>query len=355
MPIIQLEPREIHSKMIKIAAPLITILLAFVVGAIPLLFVHISPLAAYKSIFIGACGDLYGISETLVKAIPLMLCGLAVAFPLAANRWNIGAEGQFLMGTFGASVAALYLPQFPGFLLIPVMILAGFVAGAFWGWIPGVLNARFQISETIVTLMLNYIALNWLSYLVYGPLRDPQGFNFPLSPKFVKHAWFPKLIDGTRLHLGLVLAVAAAVIVYVLLKKTRLGYEIRFVGANPNAARYGGIQTSAIIIFVMTIAGGLAALAGVSEVAALHHQLRKDIAVGYGYTAIPVALLGKGHPFGIILAALLFAGLLVGGSNMQQDLGVPVALVSIIQAFVVLFVVAGETLQRYRIRLVSKQ
>lgn len=353
---IQLEPREVSSKLLKILAPVATILLALVIGAFPLIWMKINPLSAYKSMLVGSCGDMYSISETLVKAIPLMLCGLAVAFPLTANRWNIGAEGQFMMGAFGASVVALYLPGLPGFMIIPLMIIGGAAAGAFWGFIPGILNARFKISEIIVSLMMNYIALNWVSYLVYGPMRDREGYsNFPLSPKFVRHAWFPRIIQGNRLHIGIFIAVVVAVILYIVIKKTRIGYEIRIVGANPAVAEYGGIHTAKVVILVMTLAGGIAALAGVGEVAALHHQLRRDIAVGYGYTAIPVALLGKGHPLGIIVSACLFAALLVGGSNMQQDFGVPVALVAIIQALVVLFIVAGDTLQKYRTRFVRSE
>jgi simple sugar transport system permease protein len=352
----QLEPREQTSKSFKILTPVLTLVLALIFGAIPLLFMKINPFAAYKSILVGSFGDMYYISETVVKAIPLMLCGLAVAFPLTANRWNIGAEGQFLMGAFGASVVALYLPQLPGIILIPLMTLAGFAAGVFWGFIPGYLNAKFNISELIVTLMLNYIALNWISFLVYGPMRDHEGYsNFPLSPKFARHAWFPRLVRGNRMHIGIILALIVAVVLYIVIKKTRIGYEIRVVGANPAVAEYAGIRTTTVTVLVLSIAGGIAALAGVGEVAALHHQLRRDIAVGYGYTAIPVALLGKGHPLGIILSSFLFAAMLVGGSNMQQDLGVPVALVSIIQALVVLFIVAGDVLQKYRVRFVHTE
>ncbi len=350
---IVVEPREQTSRIFRFLTPILTIFLALVVSAIPLLYLRVNPLVAYRSILLGSCGDVYALSETLVKAIPLMLCGLAVAFPLAANRWNIGAEGQYLMGAFGASVIALALPQWPGWLLMCLMLLAGFAAGAFWGWIPGFLNAKFKISEIIVSLMLNYIAFNWIAFMVYGPMRDREGYsNFPLSPKFARHAWFPRLIEGTRLHFGIIIAVAAAIILYLIIKKTRIGYDIRIVGANPAAAEYGGIDTSKVVMLVMGVAGGLAALAGVGEVAALHHQLRQDISIGYGYTAIPVAMLGKGHPLGVILSALLFAALFVGGSNMQQDVGVPAALVSIIQALVVLFIVAGETLQRNRIRII---
>ncbi len=348
---IQLEPRQVTSKALKVLTPIVTFILALVVAAILLLWIKVNPFVAYKSILVGAIGSMYDISETLVIAIPLMLCGLAVALPLTANRWNIGAEGQFVMGAFGASVVALYLPQLPGPVIIALMIIAGVAAGMFWGFIPGFLNARFSISEIIASLMLNYIAINWISYLVYGPMKDPQGFGFPLTPKFVRHAWFPRITG--RLHVGIFLALIAAVVLYIVIRKTRIGYEIRVVGSNPKVAEYGGINTPKVIILVLAIAGGIAALAGVAEVAAVHHQLRKDIAVGYGFTAIPVALLGKGHPLGIIISATLFAALEVGGSNMQQDLGVPVALVSIIKALVVLFVVAGDTLQKYRIRFVS--
>lgn len=351
---IQFELRSHTSNAFKALAPVVTLVLAMVIGAVPLLWMKINPFIAYKSIFVGAFGDTYGISETLVKAIPLLLCGLAVALPLRANLWNIGGEGQFMMGAFGASVVALYLPQLPGLVLIPVMLAAGFLSGMFWGLIPGILNARFKISEIIVTLMLNYIGLNWVAYLVYGPLRDREGYsNFPVTPKFVKHAWFPRF-PKTRLHIGLLLAIMVAIVLYVILTKTKVGYEIRIVGANPNVARYGGINTMSITVLTMAFAGGIAALAGVGDVAALHHQLRRDIAVGYGYTAIPVALLGKGHPLGIILSSVLFAGMLVGGSNMQQDLGVPVSLVSVIQALVVLFVIAADTLQRYKIRIMRE-
>ena len=346
---IQFEPRAGTSTTFKVLAPVVTLALAMIIGAIPLVWMKINPLVAYASIFTGAFGSMYGISETLVKAIPLLLCGLAVALPLRANLWNIGGEGQFMMGAFGASVVALYLPQLPGILLIPLMIAGGFLAGMLWGFIPAILNARFKISEIIVTLMLNYIGLNWVAYLVYGPLRDRAGYsNFPVTAKFVKHAWFPRF-PKTRLHAGIFLAVLVAVILYIILKKTKIGYEIRIVGANPDVARYGGINTMKITLLTMACAGGIAALAGVGDVAALHHQLRRDIAVGYGYTAIPVALLGKGHPLGIILSSVLFAGMLVGGSNMQQDLGVPVSLVSVIQALVVLFVIAADTLQRYKV------
>ncbi len=348
-----LEPRELTSTSFKMLIPVVTILLAMVVGAIPLLWMRVNPFTAYLSIFIGSCGNIYNISETLVKAIPLMLCGLAIAFPLTANRWNIGAEGQYMMGAFGASVVAINLPQLPGWMLLPLMVIAGFIAGAFWGWIPGILNARFKISEIIVSLMLNYIALNWVSFLVYGPMRDREGYsNFPLSPKFVRQAWLPRIIRGTRLHVGIILAVLVAILLYIVIKKTRIGYDIRVVGANPKAAEYGGIRTTRIVVLVMTVAGGIAALAGVGEVAAIHHQLRQDIAVGYGFTAIPVALLGKGHPLGVIVSSLLFAAFLVGGSNMQQDMGVPVALVSVIQAMIVLFIIAADTLQQYHIRFV---
>lgn len=324
-------------------APVIIVLLALGAGMIPLLVTGNNPVIAYIALFQGAFGSKYGITETLVKAIPLILCGLAVSLPFQARFWNIGAEGQLYLGAMIATWVALTFTRSPAFILLPFVILSGFLAGALWGLIPAFLKVRFQVNEIILTLMMNYIAINGSNYLVYGPLKDPKGFNFPVTAIFPEAAWLPRL-PGTRLHAGIILAVAMVIIIYFILAKTRLGYEIKVVGANPQAALYGGIYVEKIILIVIFLGGGMAGLAGVGEVSGLQHRLRVDVSPGYGYTAIPVALLGKGHPVGVVFAALLFSALFVGGSNMQQITKVPVALVSIIQALVVLFVVAGEAL-----------
>jgi simple sugar transport system permease protein len=329
----------------KILVSLLIVLLALAAGMVPLMLTGNNPIVAYKALFQGAFGSKHAITETVVKAIPFILGGLAVALPLQARFWNIGVEGQLYFGAVATTWIALTFDRFPAFVLLPLVILSGFFAGALWGLIPAFFKTRFRVNEIILTLMMNYIAINASNYLVYGPLKDPKGFNFPVTAVFPEAAWLPRL-SGTRLHAGLILALAMVLIVYIILSKTRLGYEIRVVGANPRAAFYGGIPLVKVILVVMFIAGGIAGLAGVGEAAGLQHRLRKDISPGYGYTAVPIALLGKGHPFGIIISALLFGALFVGGSNMQQTTKVPVALVSIIQALVVLFVVAGEAVRK---------
>ncbi|HWP49941.1 MAG TPA: ABC transporter permease [Candidatus Limnocylindrales bacterium] len=328
----------------KILNSFITILLALLVGMIPLILTGNNPVKAYIALFQGAFGSLYGLTETLVKAIPLILTGLAVSFPLRAGFWNIGAEGQLYLGAMAATGVALTFGHLASFILLPLVILSGFLAGALWGLVPAFLKVRLQVNEILLTLMMNYVAVNGSNYLVYGPLKDPQGANFPITATFSEAAWLPRL-PGTRLHAGIILAFTMAGVLYLILGKTRLGYEIKVVGANPQVALYGGISLMTITLIVMMIGGGLAGLAGVGEVAGLQHRLRKDISPGYGYTAIPIALLGKGHPIGVTIAALLFGALFVGGSHMQQTTKVPVALISIIQALVVLFVVAGEALR----------
>ncbi len=311
---------------------------------VPLILTGNNPVRAYLALFQGAFGSLYGLTETLVKAIPLILTGLAVSFPLRAGFWNIGAEGQLYLGAIAATWVALTFGHLASFILLPLVILSGFLAGALWGLIPAFLKIRLQVNEILLTLMMNYIAVNGSNYLVYGPLKDPQGANFPITATFSEAAWLPRL-PGTRLHAGIILAFTMTGVLYLILSKTRLGYEIKVVGANPRVALYGGISLMTVTLIVMAIGGGLAGLAGVGEVAGLQHRLRKDISPGYGYTAIPIALLGKGHPIGVTIAALLFGALFVGGSHMQQTTKVPVALISIIQALVVLFVVAGEALR----------
>lgn len=328
----------------KILNSFITILLALLVGMVPLILTGNNPVRAYLALFQGAFGSLYGLTETLVKAIPLILTGLAVSFPLRAGFWNIGAEGQLYLGAIAATWVALTFGHLASFILLPLVILSGFLAGALWGLIPAFLKIRLQVNEILLTLMMNYIAVNGSNYLVYGPLKDPQGANFPITATFSEAAWLPRL-PGTRLHAGIILAFTMTGVLYLILSKTRLGYEIKVVGANPRVALYGGISLMTVTLIVMAIGGGLAGLAGVGEVAGLQHRLRKDISPGYGYTAIPIALLGKGHPIGVTIAALLFGALFVGGSHMQQTTKVPVALISIIQALVVLFVVAGEALR----------
>ncbi|MBC7324519.1 MAG: ABC transporter permease, partial [Moorella sp. (in: Bacteria)] len=296
------------------------------VGAIFLVATGYNPLKVYHDMLNGVVGSKYGLSETVVKAIPLMLAGLGVSVAFRMLLWNIGAEGQFYMGAFGASFVALYFPHLPPYVMLPAMFFAGIIMGGLWALLPALPRAKWGVNEVITTLMLNYVAVLWVDYLVYGPWKDPKGFNFPLTAPFSKAATLPALA-GTRVHLGLIFALLAAVLLAVILWRTRWGYEIRVIGESPRAARYAGIKIERNIILVMMLSGALAGLAGMSEVAGITHRLQHGISPGYGYTAIIIAWLAKLHPAAIILVSILFGGLIVGGYSVQTS-GVPSATVS---------------------------
>lgn len=313
-----------------------------------------NPLDVYTAIFIGSFGSPFGWSWTITKAIPLLLCGVGLAVAFKALFWNIGAEGQLLMGAVGASGIALYvLPDAPSTTLIPSMFAAGFLCGAAWGLIPAILKAKLKANEVITTLMMNYIASYFVNYLVIwpGPWNGPGEYSFPYSSLFTSSAWLP-YVPGTSIHYPtLTLGLALAVLLYVLVRRTNLGYEIRVIGENPEAARYAGISYFKTIMLVMLISGGIAGLAGVGEVAGIHHRLRIAMGVspGYGYTAIIVAWLGRLNPLGVILSSLLFGGLLVGGDKIMVTFGLPVATISIFNGIILFFVLGGELLMRYKI------
>jgi simple sugar transport system permease protein len=327
-------------------------------GAVILSMAGANPWETYQAMFLGAFGSTYAISETLVKAIPLMLTGLAVSVAFRMLFWNIGAEGQLVMGGFGASGVALFLPQIypdiPAWLLLPLMALAGALAGAIWALIPALLKAYLRVNEIIVTLMMNYIAIKWVEYLYYGPWKDPQGYGFPGSAPFVKAAWLPRVL-GTRVHLGLFFALIAAFLIWLVLSRTKWGYEIRVIGENPRAARYAGISLVRNILLVMIVSGGLAGLAGMAEVSGISHRLQTGLAVGYGFTAIIVAWLARLNPWGVLVVAVLLAGLLVGGDQIQITMGLPAAVAPVLQGAILFFMLGGAFLARYRIRLTTQQ
>jgi simple sugar transport system permease protein len=289
----------------------------------------------------------------MVKAIPLMLAGLGVSLAFKMKLWNIGAEGQIYMGAFAASGVALSLGQLSGVALLPLMLAAGFAAGAIWALIPGVLRAFWQINETITTLMLNYVAIIWVDYLVYGPWKDPASLGFPLTPRFAAGAYLP-VLGSSRVHAGLLIALIIAVVFYLVLKYTRWGYELRVVGESPEAARYAGIDVVKNIMLVMLISGGIAGLAGMIEISGITHRLQHGISPGYGYTAIIVAWLGRLHPIGIVLVAVLFGALLVGGFGVQTS-GIPFSIVLMLQGAVLFFLLAGEIFMQRRPVLVRKE
>lgn len=351
---VRLERRLKPSRAAGILVPLISLILALAFGGLILLATGANPLVTYKAMAVGAFGSKYAISETLVKAIPLILCGLGVAVAFRMRFWNIGAEGQLAMGGFAAAWVGLFLPgllpDLPLKWLLPLMVLAGMLAGALWGLIPALLRAFVGVNEVITTLMMNYIAILWIEYLFYGPWRDPKGYGFPGTAPFPQEAWFPRY-PGTRVHLGLAFAIAAAIILWFVLTRTRWGYEVRVIGENPRAARYAGISLWRNFLLVMLVSGALAGLAGVGEVAGISHRLQKGLTVGYGYTAIIVAWMGQLNPWGVVLVGVLLAGLLVGGDQIQITMRLPAAVALVLQGAILFFMLGGVLFNQHRLRV----
>ncbi len=359
---IKLERRATPSSVGLVLIPVTAIFLALITGAI---FLYLNGLsspkgitwgqvfAVYGGMLDGAFGSTYGVSETIVKAIPLMLCGLGVSIAFRMQLWNIGAEGQFYMGAFGASWLALTYPELPVYLMLPGMVLLGLLCGGLWALIPGIPRAYLGVNETITTLMLNYVAILWVNYFIFGPWKDPQGMNFPLSKPFEPSAVLPTL-GNSRVHFGLVFALAIAVLLWFVLKQSRWGYEVTVIGESPRTARYAGMNITKNIILVMFVSGAIAGLAGMAEVSAITQRMQQGLSPGYGYTAIIVAWLAKLNPFAIILVSILLGALQVGGYSVQTS-GVPAAIVSMIQGALLFFVLGGEFFNRFRIVLKNQR
>ncbi len=351
-PTLEVEKRLTVPRWLQFVAPFISLILALLAIGIIFQAQGIDPLFAYGEIFKGAFGSSYGLSETVVKSIPLMLTGIGLTLAFRARFWNIGAEGQLLMGATCATGLALAFPDWPRWLIIPAMFTIGFVGGALWGVIPALLKARWRVDEVITSLMLVYIASNLVNHLVYGPWKGPEEMGFPYTSKFSEAAQLPRL-SWTRIHYPtLILGLVIAVVIYLFLTRTKWGYEIRVTGENPSAARYAGMSYLKTLILVMIISGGLAGLAGVGEVAGIHFRLRypEGISPGYGFTAIIVAWLARLNPIGAVLTSLLLGGLLVGGDAIQISLGLPGATIFVFNGMILLFVLGGDILARYRIR-----
>ena len=338
------------SPLVSILVPVGSLLLALGIGGILILPTGENPLTVYQAMLAGAIGTGDAFAETLVKMTPLLLAGLGVAVAFQMQLWNIGAEGQLYMGAVAAAGTALFLvPGWPAPALIAAMVVAGMLGGGLWAGIPGSLRAFLGANEIITSLMLNYVAILFADYLVHGPWRDPLSFGFPGTPMLPDAAWLPNW-ETTRVHLGLVFGLLAALIVWVVLRRTRWGYEINVTGANSAVARYAGMPTKRTIILIMFVSGALAGLAGMSEVAGIGHQLQRNLSPGYGYTAIIVAWMGRLHPAGIIAVAFLLAALLVGGDQIQMTMGLPAAIAPMLQGIILFCLLGGDVLTRYRLR-----
>jgi simple sugar transport system permease protein len=350
---LRIEKRLVVPRWLEFVTLALSVLLALLGIALLFCALGVNPVVAYQRIFRGAFGSLYGLSETVVKAIPLMLCGIGLAIAFRARVYNIGAEGQLLMGAICATGLALKCPNLPAWILLPGMFLLGFVGGALWALLPALLKVHFRVDEVLSSLMMVYIASELVNYLVYGPWKGAKEMGFPYTDKFSPSAQLPRLLH-TRIHYPtLVLAVVLAVLVYLLIQRTKWGFEIRVTGENPEAARYAGMNYLRTALLVMLFSGGLAGLAGVGEVAGIHYRLRypQGISPGYGFTAIIVAWLARLNPLAVIVTSLLLGGLLVGGDAIQVALGLPVATIYIFNGVILLFVLGGDLFTRYHIRL----
>ncbi len=334
----------------RAALPILAMLAALLIGAVMLLLLKVNPLTAYAALINGALGSTYSITQSLVKATPLLLVGLGICIAFRASVINIGGEGQIIVGALMATWFSLQFRAWPGWLLVPATVTMSFVAGAAWGFVPGILKARLSVNEILSTIMMNAIALQLMNLLLRGPLMDPGGVKagtfLAQSERLPEQVWLPRLVPQTLLHAGTIIAVVLAVAVYIFLWRTTIGYRIRAVGLNPDAARYAGINVPFYQALSLTLAGGFAGLAGAVEVIGVHHRLLEGITSGYGFSGIVAALFGGLHPLGAIPASYLFGSLLVGADKMQRAVQVPSALVDTIMGLVVLFVVGSALLSR---------
>lgn len=312
----------------------------------------VNPLEAYWMMLKGSLGSSYALLETVRRAIPLLLCGVGLALAFRAVFWNIGAEGQLLVGAIVATWVALF-SGLPSALLLPAMFLLGFLAGAGWGVIAALLKSKLGVNEIITTLMMNYIAANIVLYLIHGPWKGEQKWGFAYTDTFPKAVWLSTVGASRTPWLTLLLGIAVAFLVYLLMAKTTWGFELRVIGANPQAGNFAGMSYLKAMLLVMFISGGLAGIAGVGEVAGIHHLLRDpyQISLGYGYTAIIVAWLARTNPLAVILTSFLFGALFAGGDTIRVSLGMPFQIVNVLDGLILFFLLAAELLIEYKISL----
>ncbi len=352
---IRLEQRMFIPRWLPIASSLGAVVVALIIGGVILWASGGNPFRSYAHVLRAAFGNLGVFNDTLVKASPLIMIGLACTLAFRMRLWNIGAEGQFYAGAFGASavvLAPILPPETPAWIMLPTMMLAGFIAGALWGFVPGYLKAKLNVNEIITTLMMNYIAVSWNNYWIFAHWNES---GFQMSPTFPKSAWLPRLADyarqiplfsGYTLHLGILLSLLMVFVIWFILYRSRWGYEIRLIGDNPKAARYAGINILRNTILVMMLSGGLAGLAGMIEITGVVHRFQEKISSGYGFTGIIIAWLAKLNPFAVILVSILFGGLILAGREIQPS-GIPLML----QGIILFCIISSEVLVRYRIRI----
>jgi simple sugar transport system permease protein len=348
---IRLEARPEPSRMAAWCSPLLAATATLAIGFVLFFALGKNPGQAFHAFFIKPIDSTYGLSELLLKASPLMLIATGLAIGYRANVWNIGAEGQLLFGAIVGGGLALAFHDSESSLLLPAMVVAGALGGLAWAAIPAWLRTRFNANEILVSLMLVYVASLLLSWLVHGPWRDPEGFNFPQSKLFHEAALLPTLFEGTRVNAGLIVALVVVASGYVFMQRSLAGFQMRVAGLAPAAANYAGISAKRTIWTGLLIGGACAGIAGVQEAAGPVGQLLPTLSPGYGFAAIIVAFVGRLHPVGIVLASLLLSLLYLGGESAQLNLALPSAVTGLFQGTLLFFLLAADVFIHYRVRI----
>lgn len=350
----RIEPRESDNWLLVLGVPILSAIIALLLAAIPLSFAGANLIVAYVEMFRGVFGSVFAISEMLTRATPLIFTGLAAALAFRAKLWNIGAEGQLYLGAIAAVWIGTGVLDAPAVLLLPIIMIMGAAAGAVGMALPVMLKTRFGADEVVTTLLLNFIIIIFLQMLLEGVLKDPMGLGWPQSAPILDQGMLPQLIDRMRVHSGLLIALFAAGVAQFMLMKSVWGFRIRAVGENSHAARYAGIKVNRSLFVVAIISGGLAGLAGVSEVAGLRGYLTSDLSPGFGYTGIVVAMLAGLSPVGVVISACFIASIFVGADSMSRALGVSSYLADLIVSVSLLSVLVGGFFARFKIVLRSK-
>ena len=336
------EVSGIRENLLRFAAACAAILCSMLIMAL----MGFNPFEVYKNIISGSLGTAYRFKETINKAIPLSILSLGTAVAFKMKFWNIGQEGQFYLGAFGASLIAFSFPNLPAPLLLPLMLITGLVFGAFWAFIPALLKIRFSTNETLVTLMLNYVAVKWISFLQYnGPWKDPQGLGFPKLAPFSAGAILPSVLG---IHIGWIITLCLAALMYILLKRTKLGYEIEVIGESEATARYAGMGVFRITIIAIALSGGLCGVAGMIQASAIEHSLSEQLSGGLGFTSVITTWLARLDPLAILLIAFLFSLLIQGGNFLQSSMRIPSSISLVLQGIIIFFVLGSEFFIRYR-------
>jgi simple sugar transport system permease protein len=347
MPRLELRPGA--SEWMRYGSPAIAVVLTIVSGLIIFALLGKDPIRGFEVFFLNPLKSFYHVSELLLKATPLAICAIGLAVGFRANVWNIGAEGQFILGAIFATGVALFFGEMPAVTLV-LMMLAGVLGGALWASIAAFLKTRFNTSEILVSLMLVYVAELLVSWFVFGPWKDPQGFNFPQTEVFESTALLPKLFEGARLNLAFGFAITLLIAGHILFARTHLGFKMRVAGESPAAAGYAGISTAKMTWVGLLVGGACAGLAGMAEVAGPVGQLTDKVGSGYGFAAIIIAFVGRLNPLGIGLASLLMALFYIGGEQAQQYLGVRGSISKVFQGLLLFYLLAVDVLIRYRVR-----